>query len=85
MGPVLAARNSGIPCHMMGCHVTPNITLKNWDGTLIPKPGSTVNLAFGGPVIVPPHADRDELERARAAVDAKMAELEAICRSGGAS
>jgi len=85
IGPVLAARNSGAPLLMWGCHADPCITLRNWDRTMIPKPFATIRLAFGGPIYVPSGADRESCEAIRARVDEKMAELEATCRTSGIS
>src|SRR6185295_11991221 len=59
IGPVLASRNSGVPMLLWGVHATPNITLKNWDQTMIPKPFAKVFLSYGGPIYVPAHASRE--------------------------
>lgn len=85
IGPVLAARNSGAPLLLWGCHARPCITLRNWDQTLIPKPFAMITLAFGGPIYVPAGADREACEAIRERVDRKMAELEATCRSSATS
>ena len=85
IGCVLAARASGAPLLMWGVHAAPSITLKNWDRTLIPKPFATIRLSYGGPIFVPPHASTEVCEQIRGEVDVKMAELEATCRSWGAS
>lgn len=81
IGPVLAARNSGVPMLLWGVHAKPAIILKNWDQTMIPKPFATVYLSYGGPIYVPAHAPRETCEEIRAKVDVEMASLEAICRS----
>jgi lysophospholipid acyltransferase (LPLAT)-like uncharacterized protein len=85
IGPVLAARNSGAPLLMWGVHAEPSLTLRNWDRTMIPKPFATIWLAYGGPIYVPPGADRETCEEIRGRVDLKMAELEAICRTSASS
>jgi lysophospholipid acyltransferase (LPLAT)-like uncharacterized protein len=85
MGPVLAARASGAPLLMWGVHANPCILMRNWDRTMIPKPFATITLAYGGPIYVPPEADREECEAIRLRVDQKMAELEATCRSSATS
>jgi len=85
IGCVLAARNSGAPLLLWGVHATPNITLRNWDQTLIPKPFATIFLSYGGPIYVPAHATREVCETIRGEVDLKMADLEAICRSSAVS
>jgi hypothetical protein len=85
IGPGLAARASGAPLLMWGVHAKPSITMRNWDQTMIPKPFATITLAYGGPIYVPPGADREECEAIRGRVDQKMAELEATCRSSATS
>jgi len=80
IGCVLAGRNSGAPLIPWGCHAAPNITLRNWDRTMIPKPFARITVAFGPPLYVPPHATRTECESLRDQVDLKMADLEAKCR-----
>lgn len=85
IGPVLAARNSGVPMLCWGVHATPNITLKNWDQTMIPKPFAKIYLSYGDPIYVPAHASRELCEEYRARVDATMARLEAICRTSATS
>ena len=85
IGCVLAARASGAPMLLWGVHATPSLTLKNWDQTMIPKPFATIYLSYGGPIYVPAHASTTVCEEIRGKVDVQMAELEAICRSSGAS
>ncbi len=80
IGVVLAARASGAPLLTWGCHAEPSIHLKNWDRTMIPKPGARITLAFGKPILVPHDVDREECERIRTSVDERMAELETLCR-----
>lgn len=81
IGCVLAARDSGAPLLTWGCHASPNVTLHNWDRTLIPKPFARITVAFGEPLYVPARARRDECEALRETVDRRMAELEATCRT----
>jgi lysophospholipid acyltransferase (LPLAT)-like uncharacterized protein len=85
MGCVLAARNSGAPLIPWGCHASPNVTLRNWDGTMIPKPFAKVTVAFGEPLHVPSGARKEECEALRDLVDQRMAGLEATCRSSAVS
>lgn len=79
IGCVLAGRNSGAPLIPWGCHAAPNITLKNWDRTMIPKPFAKITVAFGDPIYIPNEADKEECLRIRDVVDKRMAELEAEC------
>ena len=82
IGCVLAGRNSGAPLIPWGCHADPNVTLRNWDRTMIPKPFGRITVAFGKPIYVRAHAPRQECEAIRDQVDDRMAELEKSCREG---
>jgi lysophospholipid acyltransferase (LPLAT)-like uncharacterized protein len=81
VGCVLAGRNSGAPLIPWGCHADPNVTLRNWDGTMIPKPFAKITVAFGKPMYVPSGAPREDCEALRDLVDLMMNDLEATCRS----
>ncbi|MBI3854577.1 MAG: lysophospholipid acyltransferase family protein [Planctomycetes bacterium] len=81
IGCVLAGRNSGAPLIPWGCHAEPNLSLRNWDRTMIPKPFARITVAFGDPIRVPAGATREECEALRDLVDLKMADLEKDCRS----
>jgi lysophospholipid acyltransferase (LPLAT)-like uncharacterized protein len=80
IGCVLAGRNSGAPVIPWGCHAEPNVTARNWDGTMIPKPFARITVAFGTPLYVPAGATRAECEALRDEVDRRMAELETRCK-----
>lgn len=81
IGCVLAGRNSGAPVLPWGCHAEPNITARNWDRTMIPKPFARITVSFGAPIHVPAGADRETCEAIREVVDRRMAEEEAKCRT----
>jgi lysophospholipid acyltransferase (LPLAT)-like uncharacterized protein len=51
-------------------------TVNSWDRTQIPKPFSTVAIAIGEPMTVPPDADEAAVERARQALEARLKALE---------
>lgn len=80
IGPVIAARESGAPIIPLACHAGSAWRMRNWDGTVIPRPFSTIAIAYGDPIAVPPDAAREECEKIRSGLDARMAELEATCR-----
>ena len=80
MGPVIASKESGVPMIPFGCHAESAWRLRNWDQTAIPRPFTRIEVAFGEPIVVPPDASREECERFRESLDARMAEVEAICR-----
>ena len=80
MGPVVASKESGAPMILFNCCADRAWRLRNWNQTMIPKPYSRVAVAFGEPLVVPPGASREECERMRADLDARMLELESTCR-----
>lgn len=84
LGAVIAAKESGVPILPTGCHAEPAWRLHNWDQTMIPKPFSRIELAFGDPVFVGPEATREECETVRSGLDARLEELEATCRRASA-
>ena len=51
-------------------------TVNSWDRTQIPKPFSTVAIAIGEPMTVPPNADEATVERARQALEDRLEALE---------
>lgn len=76
-GPVYRAKPGGVKlAQQVGggvgiFYAAPDRTweLRSWDRFLIPKPFSTVVIAWQPPVDVPPDADADALEAARRAVE----------------
>lgn len=84
MGAVIAAKESGVPILPTGCHAEPSWRLRNWDGTMIPKPFARIEVAFGEPVFVGADSTREECERIRSGLDATLEELEATCRRAAA-
>jgi lysophospholipid acyltransferase (LPLAT)-like uncharacterized protein len=80
LGPVIASKESGVPMIPFGCHARHAWRMRNWDGTVIPKPFTRIAVAFGDPVVVPAGASREECERMRVEVDRRMGELESTCR-----
>ncbi len=80
IGCVLAGRGTGAPLIPWGCHAEPNITARNWDRTMIPKPFARITMGFGNPIYVPSGADRAQCEAIRDEVDVRMAEIEEQCR-----
>jgi hypothetical protein len=81
IGCVAAAKASGAPLLTFGCHMAPAIRLRNWDRTQVPLPGSRIVVGYGEPLHVPPDADAEACEAARAEVDRRMEALEATCRA----
>jgi len=75
-GAIWLARATGNP--VLPFHLEANRfwTVNSWDRTQIPKPFSTVAIAIGEPMTVPPDADEAAVERARQALEARLKELE---------
>lgn len=60
IGPVIAARRSGLPLILIACHFDKALYARSWDRTAIPLPGCTVTIRYADPIFVPP--DRTEAE-----------------------
>jgi lysophospholipid acyltransferase (LPLAT)-like uncharacterized protein len=52
-------------------------TVNSWDRHQVPKPGGTLAVAIGAPIVVPAGADEAAIEAGRLAVEAALVELEA--------
>jgi lysophospholipid acyltransferase (LPLAT)-like uncharacterized protein len=76
-GPVLLARNTGVP--IVAFYVAPQRawTLNSWDRMLIPKPFSRVSVRIGRYIHVPENARRQELEQLHATMQAALEEVRA--------
>ena len=68
-----ATENPVLPFHL---EASKSWTLGSWDQTQIPKPFSTVALVVGEPLWVQAGATDEEVEKARAELDARLAALE---------
>lgn len=71
-GPVLLARNSGVPIvcfHIAAEHAW---VLGSWDATIIPRPFSRVYLRLGRMIEVPAHAGEVEMSQAHAEMQASL-------------
>lgn len=68
-----ATGNPIVPFHI---EATPCWTVKSWDRHQVPRPGSTLAIAIGAPIEVPPRADEQEIEAGRAAVERSLVALE---------
>ena len=75
-GAVWLAKATGNP--IVPFHIEANRywTLNSWDRTQIPKPFATMAIAIGEPMNVPTDADDAAIERARRAVEERLAALE---------
>ena len=75
-GAVWLAKATGNPVLPFHLEAQRHWTLKSWDRTQIPKPFSTVALVVGQPFDVPPDADEERIELARATLDQRLLGLE---------
>ena len=76
-GAIWLAGATGSPVLPFHIEAQRHWTLRSWDRTQIPKPFSTMALAIGAPIDVPPDADDPTLEQKRAELERELAALEA--------
>jgi len=71
-GAVLLARASGLPIVPGTWWARPLIRVGSWDRTIVPLPFSRIAFAFAEPLFVPPDADPDAVEAARAELTRRL-------------
>jgi lysophospholipid acyltransferase (LPLAT)-like uncharacterized protein len=71
-GPVLLARNTGVPLHCFYIAVEKAWTLNSWDRFVIPKPFSRALVRIGKAIRVPPDTDSAAHERIQAEMQATL-------------
>ena len=64
LGALTVARLTGLPLVPVGVGVTSAWFARSWDGLLVPKPFSTVHIAYGPASFVPKDANRAEIDGA---------------------
>jgi lysophospholipid acyltransferase (LPLAT)-like uncharacterized protein len=79
-GAVWLAKATGNPVLPFHLEASSSWTLRSWDRTQLPKPFSTVALAIGRPIPVPPGATDDMLEARRHELDGALHALEQRAR-----
>jgi len=75
-GAVWLAKATGNPLVPFHIEASRYWTMRSWDRTQIPKPFATTAIAIGEPLHVPPDADEEGLELARATLDQRLFRLE---------
>jgi len=75
LGALTVARMTGLPLVPVGVGVTSAWRIRNWDGLLVPKPFSTVRVAYGPPTLVPRNADQAEIDDAAASLQHRLGDL----------
>ena len=76
-GAVWLAKATGNPIIPFHIEADRHWTANSWDRTQIPKPWSTVAIAVGDPIEIPPDADEAGIESARQLLEQRLAGLEA--------
>ena len=79
-GAVWLAKATGNPLLPFHLEASRHWTLGSWDRTQIPQPYSTVSIAMGEPIDVPPDADDAGIEAKRRALEASLGALERRAR-----
>ncbi len=64
-GPVILARNTGIPIVPTGFAAKPAFYFHSWDRMVLPWPFSRIAMVYGPPILVPHEAKGKELEKFR--------------------
>jgi hypothetical protein len=80
-GAIWLAKVTGNPIVPFHIEASRHWTLRSWDRTQIPKPFSTVAIAIGEPIDVPPDADEAAIEQARLTLESRLKSLEARARA----
>lgn len=76
-GVIGLARLSGLPIHPIAFGARPRFEFGSWDRAQLPLPFARVQVLFGEPIRVPRRATREDVERARDALDRALEGLEA--------
>ena len=75
LGALTVARTTGLPLVPVGVGVTSSWRIRSWDGLLVPKPFSTVRVAYGPATLVPRNADQAEIDDAAASLQHRLGDL----------
>ena len=74
-GALTVARMTGLPLVPVGVGVTSSWRIRSWDGLLVPKPFSTVRVAYGLPTLIPRNADQAEIDEVAASLQRRLDDL----------
>ena len=77
LGALAAARMTGLPLVPVGVGVTSAWRIGSWDELLVPKPFSTVRVAYGRPSFVPRHAGQAETDEVIGSLRSELNQLAA--------
>ena len=74
-GALVVARLTGLPLIPVGVSGTSSWMVNSWDRFMVPKPFSTVSIAYGRPCFIPREADQAEIDTATRALQAALTDL----------
>ncbi len=74
-GVLTAARMTGLPLVPVAVGVTSAWRIRSWDGLLVPKPFSTVRVAYGSPTLIPKDANQDEIDEVATSLQQRLGDL----------
>lgn len=74
-GAVLLAKLGHAPIVPLGLGASRATRLHSWDEFMVPHPFARLAVVFGEPLVVPPDADHDALERARRRLEETLTRL----------
>lgn len=74
MGIVIVARETGQPVVPLVSWATRQIQFRSWDRMILPLPFSTIVMAWGKPIEVPPGLNHEDYERLRQDVEKSLLE-----------
>jgi lysophospholipid acyltransferase (LPLAT)-like uncharacterized protein len=80
-GAVWLASATGNPVLPFHIEASRSWTVRSWDRHQVPKPGSTLGVAIGRPIDVPPRADEGTIEQGRQAIEDALRQLEDRARA----
>jgi lysophospholipid acyltransferase (LPLAT)-like uncharacterized protein len=80
-GALLAAQTTRAPIVPVGAACSAAWHFDSWDRFMVPKPLSTVRIAYGKPTWIERDADRTALDAAARALGAEMNDLSARCEA----
>ena len=75
LGALTVARVTGFPLVPVGVGITSAWRIRSWDGLLVPKPFSTVRVAYGLPTFVPRNMDRVGIDEVAASLQQTLGDL----------
>lgn len=79
-GAIWLASATGCPIVPFHIEASSFWTVSSWDRHQVPKPGSTVAIAIGAPIEVPPKADEQVIEAYRRSLEQALGSLEEQAR-----